>query len=309
MSTGITERDKKLLYMLGMIVIAALFFIIGIRPTNRKIREIDEDIEDAQVIHDTIKMKMFQLGTIQAFKNNAEEMAVNLSSRYYDMMVPAEADKLITNKALSYGLKVNNLSIKYDTEPVIQLAYVNSEAYALQKKAMEEALLVQNAEDSTEASDEDSTDEKTKVKSSGSEMVDIEVLASINNSTGVYSVEDTSAADVYVTSMVLDVYGSRDKAQALLDDIIKNQSLRVTSFEWASMTSLPYQYVDGQLVSIAQEDGDRLIINFDMYMYNGAEFKAMAAEDKGQSNEESEGAEETDDGTDGSGVDNGEASE
>ena len=58
MTTGITARDKKLLYMLGLIVIAALFFIIGIRPLNRKISKIDEKLDDAQVLHDSIKMKI-----------------------------------------------------------------------------------------------------------------------------------------------------------------------------------------------------------------------------------------------------------
>ena len=283
MTTGITARDKKLLYMLGIIVIAALFFIIGIRPTNRKIKTIDKEIDDAQVIHDTIKMKMFQLGTIQAFKNNAEDKAVELSSRYYDMMVPAEVDKLITNKALSYGLKVNNLNIKSSNEPVSLLAYTNSEAYALHQKAMEDAILLQNTTGASSTSESSTTGVDSSngdsAVSSDDGMVDIEVLASINSDSGVYSVEDTTSADVYVTSMVLDVYGSRDKAQALLDDIIKNQSLRVTSYEWTQMTTLPYQYVDGQLVPVAQENGDRLIISFDMYMYSGAEFKKMVEED------------------------------
>ena len=73
MSTGITARDKKLLYMLGLIVIAALFFIIGIRPLNRKITALDERIDDAQVLHDSIKMKIFQLDMIEEFKENSEK--------------------------------------------------------------------------------------------------------------------------------------------------------------------------------------------------------------------------------------------
>ena len=63
MTTGITARDKKLLYMLGIIVIVSLFYIIGIRPLNRKIAKLDDQIDDAQVEHDTIKMKLYQLDT------------------------------------------------------------------------------------------------------------------------------------------------------------------------------------------------------------------------------------------------------
>ena len=302
MATGITERDKKLLYMLGIIVIAALFFIIGIRPVNRKIKELNKEISSAQETYDAIKMKMYQLGTIQAFKENAETMAQDLSSRYYEMMVPAEVDKLFTNKALGYGLKVNNLNIKSNTEPVTQLAYINSEAYRLHQQAMEAALLEVNddsgSNDDSSSKDDstDSSDVSSKISLSGGEMVDVDTLASINNDSGIYSVADTTAADVYATNMVLDVYGSRDKAQALLDELIKNPSLRVTSYQWTQMTTVPYQYVDGQLVHIDQEQSDRLIINFDMYMYNGKQFKEMAEEEL-KENESTGDSEQSSDNT------------
>ena len=80
--------------------------------------------------------------------------------------------------------------------------------------------------------------------------------------------------------MTLDVYGAHDKAQALLDELIKNPALRVTSFQWTDTTSLPYQYIDGELVQLEQENGNRLVINFDLYMYDGTDFKAMALQDQ-----------------------------
>lgn len=273
MATGITARDKKLLYMLGIIVIVSLFYIIGIRPLNRKIAKLEDKIDDAQVEHDTIKMKLYQLDMITDFKESAETMADKLSSRYYDRMVPADVDKLITNKALGYGLKVNNLSIQTGKEPANVLAYANSEAFAAQQRAMESAESSADSQADSEASEDTAS-------SVSDDMVDIDVLASINQESGIYEVTDTTSAEVYNTSMILDVYGLHDKAQALLDDIINDKALRVTSYQWTDMTTLPYQYVNGELVQVEQESGNRLVINFDLYMYDGSDFKAMAKQDQ-----------------------------
>lgn len=287
MATGITARDKKLLYMLGLIVIAALFFIIGIRPLNRKINSIEEKIDDAQVLHDSIKMKIMQLDMIEEFKSNAEKMTDELSSRYYERQMAADVDRLVTNKALGYGLKVNNFSIQSPKDPVALLAYVNSEAWAAKQKAIEAAQYVLDEE---EAADEDTaanakSDKNDKDKGEDTEdssttkasdgMVDIEALASINNEEGMYNIEDTTGADVYAASLMLDVYGSHDKVKALLDEIVDNKAFRVTSYEWTDLDSLPYEYVNGELVKIAEESGNRLIVNFDMYMYDGSAFKEL----------------------------------
>ncbi len=285
MTTAITARDKKLLYMLGIIVIVALFYIIGIRPINRKITAINKDIDDEQVVYDTIKMKLYQLDLIEDFKVNAENMVEEMSSRYYEMMSSAEADKFITNKALSYNLKVNNLSIQTGKEPVSVLAYSNSEAWKLQEQAIEAAEM-----DTELLSDDDIYSEKTDKdnaadKSINDNMVDIDQLASINLEGGIYNVSNTLPADVYATTMVIDVYGARDKTQAFLDDLIKNPALRVTSYQWTDMTTLPYQYVDGELVQIEQESGNRLVINVDLYMYDGTDFKKLAESEEDSSDD------------------------
>ena len=220
-------------------------------------------------------MKLYQLDMINNFKDNAESMAKDLSSRYYEMMVSADVDKLITNKALGYGLKVNNLSIQSGKEPAAVLAYTNSEAFANEQAYVEANENAGAA--SEEEEDENSSDDSSKTDEN---MVDIDVLASINQESGIYNVVDTTSAEVYITSMVLDVYGSHDKAQALLDDIINNKALRVTSYQWTDVTTLPYQYINGEFVQTEQENGNRLVICFDFYMYDGSKFKAMAEEEQ-----------------------------
>ncbi len=279
MTTSITARDKKLLYGLGIIVIIALFYIIGIRPMNRKITKIEKEIDEAQLTFDTIKMKLFQLDSLTEFRDNAVKLSDELSARYYEKMVPAEVDKMITTKALGYGLKVNNLTILEGTSPAAISAYSNSKIYNMAQNAGSDS-------GSEEEEEEEETTEETgkkshrmteaereaKVKES---MVDIEILASVNNDHGMYTVSDTTQADIYCTTVTLDVYGSQEKAQELLDELIRNKSLRVSAYEWTDMTSLPYEYVNGQLVAVDTASMHRLIIKFDMYMYDNTRFKSL----------------------------------
>ncbi|MBO6016287.1 MAG: type II secretion system protein M [Lachnospiraceae bacterium] len=255
---GITERDKKLLYVLGLIVIVALFFVIGIRPLNQRINKLEKKIAEAQELHDTIKMKLFQLDMLETFRVTCEEKVRELSSGYYEKMLPAEVDRLITDRALRYGLRVNNLRINTAREPVNLLPYVNSEAWKEEKEALLET------EEAPAASDE-----------SVEGLVDVDALASIHADDGIYAVTDTTAAEVYATTMELDVAGDVQQERRLLDELIKNESMRVLSYEWTDMTSLPYQYVNGELTHIGGENGRRLVVRFDLYMYDGSDYAAL----------------------------------
>ncbi len=262
MATGITARDKKLLYMLGIIVIASLFFIIGIRPMNRKIKKLDEEVESAQLQHDSIKMKLYQVDMIKEFSQNAEKLSSELSRRYLPTQPSAEIDRMITGKALGYGLKVNNLAIRLNPSPVVMNPYVNSEAWKKRQWVLEAMQYSESLEEDGEPS-----------ASEG--MIDIDALASINQDDGMYQAADTSQAGVYMASMMLDVYGAYDKDQALLDELMKHSSMRVTSYRWENTTSLPFEYVDGKLVETQAQGGRRLVINFDLYMFDASTFETQ----------------------------------
>ena len=276
-TSSITERDKKLLYGLGLIVIVALFYIIGIRPLNNKIVKLEDKIDSAQVEYDTMKMKTYQLGLLKDFEESALNLNTELSGRYYEMMVPAEIDRLYTGKALGYGLKANNLTIQSSKEKAVLLPYNHSKAwsdYQAYYADGEEASAASKKEDDSEGL---------------SQEENLDAIASLNDQLGMYYASDTSYADVYATRVTLDVYGNRDKAQELLDEIIDDPATRVTNFEWTSLTGIPLQYVDGELVSYEVENPGRLIVRFDFYMYDGTSFDKFMAEDE----EETENAEDS----------------
>ena len=276
-TSSITERDKKLLYGLGIIVIVALFYVIGIRPLNQKINKLEDKIDSAQVEHDGIKMKIFQLETLKEFESDALAMNNELSSRYYSVMVPAEIDRMLTGKALGYGLKVNNLLIQKANDNVQLLPYTHSDEWTKYQQSIADGTSEESASDSS---------------LEGEVEVNLDAMAALNNEYGMYYVSNTSYSDVYATKVTLDVYGNREKAQELLDELINDKAMRITYYEWGNMSSLPVQYVNGELVAINVDNPGRLVINIEFYMYDGTEFNAMMEEkmsdDAGENSEEAD---------------------
>ena len=276
-TSSITERDKKLLYGLGIIVIVALFYLIGIRPLNQKINKLENKIDAAQVEHDSIKMKIFQLETLKEFESDALAMNNELSARYYNVMVPAEIDRMLTGKALGYGLKVNNLLIQKATDNVQLLPYTHSDEWTKYQQSIADGTSEESASDS---SLEDEVE------------VNLDAMAALNNEYGMYYVSNTSYSDVYATKVTLDVYGNHDKAQELLDELINDKAMRITYYEWGTLSSLPVQYVNGELVTFEVDNPGRLVINIEFYMYDGTEFNAMMEEkmsdDAGENSEEAD---------------------
>ena len=276
-TSSITERDKKLLYGLGIIVIVALFYVIGIRPLNQKINKLEDKIDSAQVEHDGIKMKIFQLETLKEFESDALAMNNELSARYYNVMVPAEIDRMLTGKALGYGLKVNNLLIQKANDNVQLLPYTHSDEWTKYQQSIADGTSEESASDSS---------------LEGEVEVNLDAMAALNNEYGMYYVSNTSYSDVYATKVTLDVYGNREKAQELLDELINDKAMRITYYEWGNMSSLPVQYVNGELVAINVDNPGRLVINIEFYMYDGTEFNAMMEEkmsdDAGENSEEAD---------------------
>ncbi|MCR4717931.1 MAG: type II secretion system protein M, partial [Lachnospiraceae bacterium] len=134
MNTNITERDKKLLYGLGIIVIVALFFIIAIRPLSKSINAKQEKIEEEQITHDVMQTKIQYNSVVQAYVETMTKNVEEKSKRYYKVMDSSAVDRIFTNYALDHSLVVSNLSISMPEETVLFGPYPYSESYKLQEQ-------------------------------------------------------------------------------------------------------------------------------------------------------------------------------
>ena len=226
MNTNITERDKKLLYGLGIIVIIALFFIGGIRPLHKSIAAKNEKIEEEQETHDIIQTKIMYIPVVSSYVESATANVDEKSSRYYEMMDSSAVDRMFTKYALKNKLTVADLRITMPENTVLFVPYPHSWSQELEDKRVEEAAAIAAAEEA-----EEETSSKSKKKSSKDTDVvsetkfDIDSLAS--------DATDTSGAGVYSVEVGLDVYGSEKGAIALLDELAVDKSIHINSYSWS----------------------------------------------------------------------------
>lgn len=228
MTTNITERDKKLLYGLGLIVIVALFFIIAIRPLSHSIAEKEEKIEKEQITHDVMQTKIQYIPVVQAYVENMTKNVESKSKRYYDVMDSSKVDKLFTGYAINHNLIVSDLSITMPSDQVVFAPYPYSEAIQKQQQriAEAEAKAALEAEAETKAATASSKDaKKAEAKKAVEEArFDMDSLTS--------TATDTSGSGVFAVDVGLSVYGKKKNIQLLIDELMRNQSIHVASYSW-----------------------------------------------------------------------------
>ena len=115
MSFDLTEKDKKLLTALGVLVVVVLFLHFGIIPTAKKISVLNEDIYVATQDVQEIELKAARL-PMEQFDNVDYQEKIDLySSVFFEDLNCEDVDAILTGLAAEYGLYVYNMDINmYD---------------------------------------------------------------------------------------------------------------------------------------------------------------------------------------------------
>ncbi len=271
MQTQMTERDKKLLYILGFVVIIAIFGLGAIRPIYNKISKTNKEISKVKEDYDNMKMKIMRVDTIKTYVDTMDKNVESLSSIYLPMMNSSQIDKYITDKALNNKLLVTSLNIEMPSEFVLLEPYKYSVAQK-EKEAKEAAekeeagaetdeVSVTENSDSTEAADAVAEEEKTveELLSSG-EMV------SLNDA--VNEAGDTTNSGVYAANVTLNVEGDEGRERRLLNDFINNNpATRVVSYSWSEPVARYETDANGRIRQISKRTKILNVI-LHMYMYD-----------------------------------------
>ncbi len=261
MNTNITERDKKLLYGLGIIVIIALFFILGIRPLHKSIASKNEQIEEEQETHDIIQTKIMYTSVVNAYVTSANKNVDEKSKRYYEMMDASEVDRIFTDYALKNKLTISDLRITMPENTALFLPYPFSLSKQWQDKRIEEAADKAAAE---EAADEKAAKDKKKSKTDKKDVVE-ENKFDADSLTD--EAVDTSGSGVYSVDIGLDVYGNQKNAVKLLDELAANESLHINSYTWSDDVDSMIGYNDDG--SLYRKSGAKaLTISLSLMMYD-----------------------------------------
>ena len=249
METALTENDKKLLYILGFIVIAFIFGWLIIRPIVKKMNEADEDIKVEQELKIQNEQKVMGVESAESLMGRFQSDYDESVSRYYEPMDSSEIDKLFTSYVLGFGLYAKDLAIQMPVGPVVELPYVHSTFSDVYAKA---------AADSEEATAETEEEDSESLLDYTSPLE----LYQENRDAAI----DTAKSGVICANVSIVMTGNPVKEQALLDDILTNPSVRVTGFAWDDLNMIAVTNEDGT-VDIRDNTDRQLTINLNVYMY------------------------------------------
>lgn len=257
---NLTPRDEMLLYVLGIVVIAALFFLLVFRPVWTSISEKNASIETEQATHDTMAMKRMKLPGVQSLIGKASEDVTQMSSKYYDLMSSAQIDNLFTHYVLGFGLTSVDLTITMPQAKTDMVPYSDSVAMA---KLAQQAASSSTAQESGTGDTAGTGTTGPLVESSGAEAT------------------STDAAGVYTATVTMVVSGSEEKGQEMINDLQdpKRTQLRLVSYSWGESDVTSDE--NGNLTAV---NGSReLTVTVEVYMYDPETDQAKAAAPAAQS--------------------------
>ncbi len=253
MQTKMTERDKKLLFALVIIVIVFVIGYLGIYPLVKSVREINKEIEEQEALQSENEIKLTNLTIIQVDNEKMEEDIIEKRKDFYPVMAASDIDKLLTGKALSYNLYSYDLDIDVNDTVVSLVPYQYSD---------------RGEDDDTDASEDDQEDAVDAVDyldntySSGSN-------SSGSTDTGDASSDadgtttDMSAVGIYVAYVNMRLGGNRADLEKFLDDMVASgEKVRVVSYSWTEGRQLDYNN-DGTYNLVTEKVLD---ISLELYM-------------------------------------------
>lgn len=253
MQTKMTERDKKLLFALVIIVIVFVIGYLGIYPLVKSVRKINKEIEEQEALQSENEIKLTNLTIIQVDNEKMEEDIIEKRKDFYPVMAASDIDKLLTGKALSYNLYSYDLDIDVNDTVVSLVPYQYSD---------------RGEDDDTDASEDDqedavdAADYLDNTYSSGSSSggsTDTGDASSASDGT----TTDMSAVGIYVAYVNMRLGGNRADLEKFLDDMVASgEKVRVVSYSWTEGRQLDYNN-DGTYNLVTEKVLD---ISLELYM-------------------------------------------
>ena len=281
MKTAMTDRDKKLLYFLGIVVIVALFWLIGIRPATDSIKKTEKKIVKAEETHDLIKTKKMRLGVAEAFVERLSADVKEYGSRYYPIMDSAQIDEMLTSDVLKRGLRSKNLYIKMPEESLDLEPYAYSSAAGIKEEREGNITYTETESDPTISDIVGLTDgsEKTKKKTASESTgtgFDAETAMYSDDIAAVEEmsemVADTTGAGVYAVDISMTVTGSMDRLQAWINSITENKSILIKNYSFTEAVRDIVFDENGDPVITEQQDYE-LSVNMFIFMYDDSNYE------------------------------------
>jgi len=274
-NSTLSQRDKKLLYALIIIVVIFVFVWCLIRPLYKGIAKNGELLEVASTLESSNRSRVDSLSGAQSTAAKFEQDLSSYTAGYYDNMDSSEIDKLVTTYILKNGLTSRSLTIYMPDEYVNEDPYIYSALYPSD---------VVTDEDTDSDSDEPIVIEEEKEKKRSGYFFDavssfltgkrIEKMALLSSPIEEYSgsmseVSSTESSGIYCVKLEILMEGKEEALQGVIDDLSKNPAVRISGFYWIKLDPITYLQEDGTVL-VYENANKQLMMRVNLYMKDKA---------------------------------------
>ena len=123
MKIQITDRDRKLLVLLGVMVAVVVIGYWGVRPLMKSTALIKEQIKEQEQIAVENEVKMMEFAFIKKANKNFEEEIEQMLLTLEPLKSSAQIDKDLTDRILKKGLDIREMTIKMPKGDMVQQPY------------------------------------------------------------------------------------------------------------------------------------------------------------------------------------------
>lgn len=234
----LTERDKKLLYILAIIVLVVGFGALLILPQWEKHAELADQLTTAQKNQTDMETAIASLDAITKANGTAKQKYKEAAEDFYDVMESHAAERMVTQIILSHNLSTSTFDISATPQQASMTAYIAS---ALGKST---GVTEEQAAGAVSGTD----DGKNSSSSNSSENADDKTSEEVPK-------------NILVDYISITATGTTKNMQALVDDLVSNYpSILVTSYAITTEKGLT---ATNQVMDVSQ-----LSLGLNLYMVN-----------------------------------------
>lgn len=285
MKSEMTEKDKKLLTFLVLIVVVVGIGYWGIKPQIQKINKINTLVSDEQDEKKENETKTNMLSSIELENDELTASIGDAEKKFYPVMSSDEIDNMLTGNALDLGLDCYELTIEMPDGPSSRQAYQYSKLYETQQ-----AELASESTDDTSGSDTSGSDTSGSDTTTESVNVDSNTSGSTESGTDEKSSENGSSTesaeslsggntDIEAATATIVLNGDTKALQKYVNDIISSDKyIFLKSYTWGDdLNALD----DGETASAgdAEKTARSISITVEIYMNNLASATDASASD------------------------------
>lgn len=276
LETNLSNKDKATIAVVLFVGIVFAFSWYAIRPSIMSIRSLSDDIEQAKIEEAQSRGKVMSLAGAESVFGRVVTDLQDSTDDYYEVMTSSQIDRMVTNYVLSFGLFPEDLYITMPTGPVEESPYVYSQA-ADRQANMVVATPTPTPDPLADAVSSVSSTVSSVVGGTAADATQVESLFVPYNQARDVALS-TQASNVQAADLIFVMTGSESSCQALIDDLCRKPSVRITGFSWMSVDRVEQvNEVTGD-VELVEPDYVRLQVSVRLYMTDVADYEALVSD-------------------------------